>query len=60
MKLFLGTVGTVFGAIVVAHVLRIRAEPAMAGEPWFWILTLVAAALSGWAWWLFAKTRRPG
>jgi ABC-type branched-subunit amino acid transport system permease subunit len=50
----------VFGAIVIAHLMRIHAEPAMAGEPWFWVLTLVAAALSGWAWWLFAKTRRAG
>jgi hypothetical protein len=50
MKSFLITAGTVFGLIVIAHLARIAAEPRMAKEPWFWLLTIVAAALSVWAW----------
>jgi hypothetical protein len=50
MKAFLVVAGTVFGLIVVAHILRIVAEPDMAKEPWFWAITLVAAGLSVWAW----------
>ena len=50
MRVFLVTIGTVFALIVVAHIARIAAEPGMAREPWFWLLTIVAAALSGWAW----------
>ena len=57
MKAFLITVGTVFGLVVVAHVARMVAEPRMAGEPWFLGLTLAAAALSAWAWWLVWKSR---
>ncbi len=49
MKAFLITAGTVFGLIVIAHLARIVAEPNMAREPWFWALTILAAALSGWA-----------
>jgi len=50
MKLFLATVGTVFALIVAAHLARIVAEPATAHEPWFWLLTIIAGALSAWAW----------
>ena len=50
MRAFLVTVGTVFALIVVAHIARIVAEPEMGREPWFWLLTIVSAALSGWAW----------
>ena len=58
MKWFLVTAGTVFGLIVIAHLLRIVAEPQMAKEPWFWVLTIVAAGLSGWAWRLVWTSRR--
>lgn len=57
MKLFLITAGTVFGLVVVAHIARVVAEPRMVREPWFLALTLVAAALSAWAWRLVWKTR---
>jgi hypothetical protein len=58
MNAFLVTVGTVFALIVIAHIARIVAEPRMAGEPWFWLITVLAAALSGWAWWLFWSARK--
>jgi hypothetical protein len=59
MKAFLITAGTVFGIIVVLHILRMGAEPQMAREPWFWALTVLSAALSLWAWRLVWKLRRP-
>ena len=60
MKIFLVTIGTVFALIVIAHIARIASEPEMAREPWFWLLTVVAAALSAWAWrlwWTFEPSR---
>jgi hypothetical protein len=58
MKPFLVTAGTVFGLIVIAHIARVVAEPRMAGDLWFWVLTVIAAALSAWAWRLFWVSRR--
>jgi xanthine/uracil permease len=50
MKLFLVTVGTIFALIVIAHFARMVAEPEVAHEPWFWLLTIIAAGLSAWSW----------
>jgi hypothetical protein len=51
MKAYLITSGTVFGLIVVMHVMRLIKEGgSLATEPWFWLMTLVAAGLSVWAW----------
>ena len=58
MKAFLIVVGIVFGLIVVAHIARIVAEPAMGKDPWFLALTVVAGVLSGWAWVLVWRARR--
>jgi hypothetical protein len=58
MKLFLITTGVVFGLIVIAHILRMFAEPRFAADPWYWAITLLAAALSSWAWWLVWRSRR--
>jgi hypothetical protein len=60
MRPFLITVGTVFGLIVLAHIARIMAEPAMARNPWFLLVTIVAAGLSAWAWRLFWISRGSG
>jgi hypothetical protein len=59
MKAFLAVAGTVFGLIVVAHVFRLFAEPQMAHDPFFWALTILAAALSAWAWRLFLRGQTP-
>ena len=51
MKAYLITTGTAFGLITLAHIARMVAEgPHLAKEPVFLLLTLVAAALSLWAW----------
>ena len=58
MKAFLITAGTVFGLVVVAHVIRISVEPEMARDPWFWALTLLAGGLCFWACRLLWQLRR--
>jgi len=50
MKPFLVVVGTVFGLIVAAHAARMVVEPHLVRDPWYWLLTIVAGVLSGWAW----------
>ena len=59
MKAYLITTGSVFALITLAHIARIVAEGAHVGtEPVFLLLTVLAAALSGWAWWLLARLSR--
>ena len=45
MKAYIVTTGTLFGLIVVAHVLRIVAEPHLAADPWYILLTAAAAEM---------------
>jgi len=45
------TTGTLFGLIVVGHIWRaIAEEPSLAKDPFYILLTVVAAALAVWAW----------
>ena len=50
MKAYIVTTGTLFGLIVVAHLLRILAEPHLAADPRYILLTAAAAGMSVWAW----------
>jgi hypothetical protein len=50
MKAYILTTGVIFALITVAHILRMIAEPHLAADPFYIILTLLAAALSVWAW----------
>jgi len=51
MKAYLITTGTVFGLLVVLHVWRLIEEGGhLVSDPFFWLITLVAAGLSVWAW----------
>ena len=59
MKAYVITTGAVFGLITLAHVVRIIAEgPHLVTEPWYVLLTVVAAALAVWAWRLLRLTTR--
>jgi hypothetical protein len=60
MKAYLITTGTVFALIVLSHVLRFITEGGAVREPLLWLLTLLAAGLSFWAWSLLrlASTQR--
>lgn len=60
MKAFLLTAGVVFGLIVVAHVWRVISESSsLARDPWFIVLTVLAAAMSAWAFYLARARARP-
>lgn len=51
MKAYVITTGTVFGLLVVAHILRIITEaPQLATDPWYILITLAAAVFCYWAW----------
>jgi hypothetical protein len=49
MKAYLITTGTVFALIVASHVLRFITEGGALRDPFLWVLTFLAAALSFWA-----------
>jgi len=51
MKAYILTTGIIFGLITIAHVWRVIVEDMnLAKEPSFVLMTLLTAALSGWAW----------
>jgi len=58
MKLFLVTCGSLFALVVVLHLIRIGVEPRMVRDPWFWLITVIAGALSLWAWRLVWSSHR--
>jgi hypothetical protein len=59
MKAYLITTGTVFALITLAHILRVVAEGSrIAKDPFFILLTLLAAGLSFWAWRLLLRSSR--
>jgi hypothetical protein len=50
MKAYLLSTGTIFGCITVAHIWRMISESvALARDPWYLGLTVLSAALCGWA-----------
>ena len=58
MKAYLVTTATVFALVAVLHVWRVFEErDSLARDPWFLIITVIAAALSGWA--ITLLRRRP-
>jgi len=59
LKAYLIITGIVFGLVTLAHVWKAFAEgPQLAKNPLFILLTLLAAALSSWAWWLLKRSSR--
>ena len=57
MKQYLATTGIMFALIVLAHIVRLTSEGVhLVRDPWWDILTVVAAGMSFWAWYLFART----
>jgi hypothetical protein len=59
MKAYVITSGAIFGLLALAHVLRIVFENRhLATEPVFFLLTLVCAGLSIWAWLVLRSARQ--
>ncbi len=50
MKAYIITTGAVFGLLTVAHLWRIVVEGTRVLDLFFVVITLIAAALSFWAW----------
>ena len=59
MRAYLATTGLLFALLVVAHVWRMAVEPSLTRDPWYLILSVLAAALSFWAFSLFRHVARP-
>jgi hypothetical protein len=58
MKAYVVTTGTLFAALVVAHVWRVVEEgPGPAKDPFFIVITIAAAGLSVWAWGVLRRMR---
>ncbi|HYT73082.1 MAG TPA: hypothetical protein VEK78_16975 [Gemmatimonadales bacterium] len=49
MRAYVITTGVIFSLLVVAHVWRIVAEPHLATDPGYILITLAAGLLSVWA-----------
>lgn len=49
MKAYIITSGAIFALITIAHIAHIAMETHVLREPFFLLLTLLAAALSVWA-----------
>jgi hypothetical protein len=54
---YIRTTGVLFALITLAHVLRMFAEPRLARDPWYLLLTLAAGGLTVWAWRVLRSTR---
>jgi hypothetical protein len=50
MKAYVTTTGIMFGLLVLVHVWRAIEERHLATDPWYVLVTALAAALSVWAW----------
>ena len=50
MQAYLITSSTIFGLLVVAHIVRIVGEGTQVVDRWFVLITVLAAALCAWAW----------
>jgi hypothetical protein len=47
MKAYVGTTALLFGALTLIHAWRAAVEPS-SRDPWFLVITLIAAALAVW------------
>jgi hypothetical protein len=58
MRAYVMTTGVVFGLLTVVHILRIIQEGArLVADPWYMLVTAIAAALCLWAWRLLRSAR---
>lgn len=59
MKAYLITTGTMFALLALLHLWRaVQESGQLAQDPWFLVITVVAAALSVWAFRLLRATPR--
>lgn len=59
MKAYVMTTGLVFGLLVVVHVWRVIEEGSrLATDPWYVLVTAIAAALCLWSWRVLRRSAR--
>ena len=58
MRTYLATTGILFAIVAVAHLWRATIERNLVRDPWFVLLSVLAAALSIWAFTLFRRAPR--
>ena len=59
MRAYVITTGVIFGLLVVAHLWRMVAEPHLATDPGYIVITLTAGLLSVWAGLVLRRTPSP-
>ena len=58
MRAYLITTGVLFALVAIAHVWRVIVESsALATDPWFVLLTILAVGMSAWAFGLLRSTQ---
>jgi hypothetical protein len=58
MRAYIGTTGAIFGLLTMVHIYRaLGPEPEMLKDPWWWLITLLAAGLCLWAVALWRRAR---
>jgi len=58
MKAYVATTGALFCLLVILHVWRVTQEPDLLRDPWYWLITVAAAALALWAWRIYQRAAR--
>jgi hypothetical protein len=58
MRIYVAVTGLLFLALAGIHVARVFAEPNVAREPFFIVVTLMALGMAGWALVVFRRTPR--
>ncbi len=56
MRTYVIATGVIFGLLTLVHVWRIFEEPPLARDPWFILVTLIAAGLCAGAWRLVRRS----
>jgi hypothetical protein len=59
MRTYVIVAGVIFGLLALVHLWRMAAEPHLARDPWFWLVTVAAGALSVAAWRVVWRSRAP-
>jgi hypothetical protein len=59
MKAYLIVTGALFALIVVVHAWRLTIETNLLRDPWYYLITAIAAAMAVWAFRLYQFSNHP-